>query len=93
MVVMKSSISIAGGQSHEYKTLPIVPVKLKEGAAARLLLHMPCSITAQHGPGAVRVCQEARRGGSTHSSVVVNHRKRLQSDIMTQSLSGGNGHG
>ena len=46
-VVMKSSVSIAGS-SHEYKALPIVPVKLKEGAVARLLQHMPCSITAQH---------------------------------------------
>ena len=54
-VVMKSDISIAGGLSHEYKTLPIAPVKLKEGARARSLQHMPCSITAQHRPGAVRV--------------------------------------
>ena len=30
-------------------------LKSKEGAAARLLQHMPCSITAQHRPGAVRV--------------------------------------
>ena len=52
-VAMKSSISIAGG-SHEYKALPIVPVKVKEGAAARLLLHY--SIAAQLRPGAVRVC-------------------------------------
>ena len=54
-VVMKSSISIAGGLSHEYKTLQIAPVKLQEGAAARLLQHMPCSITAQHRPRAMRV--------------------------------------
>ena len=54
-VVMKSSISIAGGLSHEYNTLPIVSVKVKEEAVARLLQHMPCSITAQHRPGAVRV--------------------------------------
>ena len=56
-VVMKSSISIAGG-SHEYKALPILPVKVKEGAAARLLLHMPC-IAAQRRPGAVRVCSRS----------------------------------
>ena len=30
-------------------------LKSKEGAAARLLQHMPCSIKAQHRPGAVRV--------------------------------------
>ena len=30
-------------------------LKSKEGAAASLLQHMPCSITAQHRPGAVRV--------------------------------------
>ena len=30
-------------------------LKLKEGSAARLLQHLPCSITAQHRPGAVRV--------------------------------------
>ena len=44
-VVMKSSVSIACG-SHEYKALPIVPVI----AAARLLHHMPFSITAQQWP-------------------------------------------
>ena len=50
--VMKSSTSIAVG-SHDYKALPIVPVKVKGRGSGGL--HMPCSITAKHRHRAVRV--------------------------------------
>ena len=39
-VVMKSSVSIAGG-SHEYKALPIVPVKVKGRGSGEIITAYP----------------------------------------------------
>ena len=53
-VVMKNSVSIAGG-SHEYKALPIVPVKVKGRGNGEIITTYALLDNGQHQPGAVRV--------------------------------------